>query len=275
MYSPFNRLPQFGSTDWAARRIRNLLDDEDRRKARLTAQAASRAAQSSPMTSAGAGYPGADEGAPDQPANIPRQSRPGPPPYLALRQTPESRRALIDSIIAEEGNQSYDPFGGDTQYGITQPAIDEYKRIVDDSFNLAPRQISRDQAVGIYDGLIKAYRLDRIADPDLRAQIIDMVVNPGIGATGQILLDILVRRGHDVRIDPTDNVIGSRALGAIRDLVNRKDDAELARINNELVRRRKAYYADKIQENSDKADYRRGWMERADSFRFPPTGRRR
>lgn len=271
MYDPFTGSPQFGSTDWAARKIRDLLDDEDRRKSRLTAQAV----PSSPATSADAAYPGADEGAPDQPAYIPRQSRPGPPPYLALRQTPESRRTLIDSIITEEGNQSYDPYGRETQYGITQPAIDEYKRIVDDSFNLAPRQISRDQAVRIYDGLITAYRLDRIADPDLRAQVIDMMVNPGIGATGKMLLDILEERGHGVRIGPTDNVIGSRALGAIRDLVNDKDGAELARINNELVRRRKAYYAERIREDSRKNEYGGGWMDRADSFRFLPTGRQR
>lgn len=219
---------------------------------RLLAQATSSATDALPLTSADATYAGTDETAPDQPAYIPRQSRPGPPPYLGLRQTPESRRALIDTIIADEGRSSHDPFGGDTQYGITRDAIDEYRRLVDGNFKLSPRQISRDLAVQIYDDLIKAHRLDRIADPDLRAQVIDMTVNPGIGATGKMLLDILEERGHDVRVDPADNVIGSRALAAIRDLVNQRNDAELARINNQLVRRRKAYYSDRIQENPAK-----------------------
>jgi len=129
--------------------------------------------------------------------------------------------------------------------------------------------------VQIYDDLIRSYRLDRIADPDLRAQVIDIMVNPGIGAAGEMLLDALEERGYDVRVDPSDNVIGSRTLGIIRDLVNRRDEAELTRINNDLVRRRKAYYADQIQKYPYKDKWRDGWMERAESFRFLPTGRQR
>ncbi len=274
MYDPFKRRPEFGSTDWAAQKIRALLDDEDRRKAR---QAASRAGQSSSAPSDGSAYPSTDELAPHQPAYAHRQSRPAPPPYLALRQTPESRRALIDSIIAEEGVYSKDPDdpGGETKYGVTQAAIDDYRDKIDRNFNLAPGEISRDQAVQIYDDLIRSYRLDRIADPDLRAQVIDIMVNPGIGAAGEMLLDALEERGYDVRVDPSDNVIGSRTLGIIRDLVNRRDEAELTRISNDLVRRRKAYYADQIQDKPFKKKWRKGWMERADSFRFLPTGRQR
>jgi len=146
MYDPFKGRPQFGSTDWAAQRIRTLLDDEDRRKARFTARAASRAGQSSPATPDGSAYPSTDELAPDQPADAHRQSRPAPPPYLAFRQTPESRRALIDSIIAEEGVYSKDPDdpGGETKYGVTQAAIDDYRDKIDRNFNLAPGEISRD-----------------------------------------------------------------------------------------------------------------------------------
>jgi hypothetical protein len=267
MNDPFRKPPRFGTTDWAAQKIRAIIDEEDRRKARRSGRSAAQIAQVRPV--------GVEEAASGVPVYPQSQTHPYPPPHLALRQTPEGRRKLIDSIIAEEGPSSYDRFGGTTRYGITKGAIDDYRNRLDSSFHLAPSRISRDQAVQVYDGLIKSYRLDQIADPDLRAQVIDMMVNPGIGAVSQMLLDVLEQRGHDVRVDPSDNVIGSRTLGVIRDLVNQRDEGELARINNELVRRRKTYYADRIQEIPEKQGYRGGWIERAEAFRFPPTGRQR
>lgn len=225
MNDPFRRPPRFGTTDWAGQKIRAMIDEDDRRKARRSGGSTSQTAQAKTL---GAAQATSGEVASDVPVYSQSQTHPFPPPSLALRQTPESRRGLIDSIIAEEGGYSNDPFGGETMFGITQEGIDDYRNRVDRSFNLTPGQISRDQAVQIYDALIKAYRLDQLADPDLRAQVIDMMVNPGIGATGQMLLDVLEQRGHDVRVDPTDNVIGSRTLGVIRDLVNQRDESELA-----------------------------------------------
>jgi lysozyme family protein len=277
MYDAFRRRPQFGTTDWAAQKIRALLDDEDRQRARLTVRAASRAARSSPATSDGSAYPSTDDVAPDQPAYAHRQSRPAPPPYLAFRQTPESRRALIDSIISDEGGYSNNPDdrGGPTKFGITQNAIDEYRNRVDGSFNQTPAGLSRDEAVQIYDGLIKEYRLDRIADPDLRAQVIDIMVNSGIDSAGKMLLDVLEQRGYDVRTDPSDNVIGSRTLGILRDLVNQRAGRELTRINNDLVSRRRAFLLNLLRGDATQEGHRKGWLDRADSFRFLPTGRQR
>ncbi len=274
MNDAFRRPPRFGTTDWAAQKIRAMIDEDDRRKARRSGDSTWRTAQAK---TSGAAQATSGVVASDVPVHSQSQTHPFPPPYLALRQTPESRRGLIDSIIAEEGGYSDHPAdrGGPTMFGITQDAIDDYRNRIDGSFNLSPGQISRDQAVQIYDGLIQAYRLDQVADPDLRAQVIDTMVNSGIGSAGTMLLDVLEQRGFDVRTGLTDNVIGSRALGAIRDLVNRRDDRELARINNELVRRRKAHYADLIRDDPSQQDFRDGWFDRADAFRFLPTGRQR
>lgn len=278
MYDPFNRSPQFGSMDWAARRIRALLDDEDRKRMRLLAQASSTAADSSPVTVADAAHPGMDQAAADEPAYIPRQSRPGPPRYLALRQTPDSRRALIDSIISDEGSKyTNNPTdrGGPTKYGITQDAIDDHRNRIDPSFNRTPAELSRDEAVQIYDGLIQQYRLDRIADPDLRAQVTDIMVNSGIGSAGEMLLDVLEQRGYDVRTGPGDNVIGSRTHGILRDLVNQRDRRELTQINNDLVQRRREFLLNLLRKDPSQEGRRDGWLDRADSFRFLPTGRQR
>jgi lysozyme family protein len=274
MYHPFRRPPRFGTTEWAAQRIRAIIDEEERRKAGRSGHSNLQTAQAQPFdeTHADSAVAASDTSAYPQ-----SQAHPYPPPYLAFQQTPEARRKLIDWVIAEEGGYSNDPadLGGETKYGITQDAIDDYRTRIDGSFNLSPAQITKDQAIQIYDELIKTYRLDRIADPDLRAQVIDMMVNHGIGNTGTMLLDVLEKRGYDVRSGPNDNVIGSRTLGVIRDLVNQRNDRELMRISNELVRRRKEFYADLIRKRPDQRRFQQGWLERADSFRFLPTGRQR
>lgn len=277
MYDPFNRSPQFGSTDWAARKIRALLDDEDRRKHTLATQVASRTPQSSPLASDVMAQADTDEPASDQPTYAHRQSRPAPPPYLAFRQTPESRRALIDSIISDEGGYQNDPTdrGGPTKFGITRKTIDDYRNRIDPGFNRAPAGLSRDEAAQIYDGLIQEYRLDRIADPDLRAQAIDIMVNSGIDSAGKLLLDVLEQRGYNVRTSPGDNVIGSRTLGTLRDLVNQRDTRELTQINNDLVKRRRAFLLNLLQKDPAQEGHRDNWLNRADSFRFLPTGQQR
>lgn len=255
---------------------RRALQEEARRRARMqVAQSSSSASAATTSTEEAQNETSA------APADAPSQTHPDPRNRYAswlLRQTPEGRHAFLDWMIDNfEGGYVNDPRdpGGPTKYGITQRAIDDYKNLVDGSFNLAPHQITRDQAVQIYDELIKKRRLDRIADPDIRAQVIDMMVNPGIEGAGQILLDVLEQRGYDVRLDPTDNVIGSRTLGIIRDLVDSGNGAELARINNALVRRRQQYYEDRIRDNPAKQVFRDNWMNRAANFRFLPTGRQR
>lgn len=277
MYDPFNRSPRFGSTDWAARKIRAMLDDEDRRKQAPSAQVASQAGQPSPLARDVSSQADTRDLASDQPTHAHRQSRPAPPPYLAFRQTPESRRTLIDSIISDEGGYQNDPAdrGGPTKFGITDETIADYRNRIDPGFNRTPAALSRDEAVQIYDGLIKEYRLDRIADPDLRAQAIDIMVNSGIDSAGRMLLDVLEQRGYGVRTGPGDNVIGSRTLGVLRDLVNQRDSRELTQINNDLVQRRRAHLLELVRKDPTQERFRDGWLDRADSFRFLPTGRQR
>ncbi|MGH6930378.1 MAG: hypothetical protein ACREEV_18820, partial [Dongiaceae bacterium] len=45
MNDPFRRPPRFGTTDWAARKIRAMIDEDDRRKARRSGGSASQTAQ--------------------------------------------------------------------------------------------------------------------------------------------------------------------------------------------------------------------------------------
>jgi lysozyme family protein len=274
MNDPFRRPPRFGTTDWAAQKIRAMLNEEDRRRTRRSSGSNSRTEQARAVHPATAA---SSEVRSDMSVYPQSQTHPYPPPYLTLRQTPESRQGLIDSIIAEEGGYTDDPTdrGGPTNFGITQRTIDDYKNRIDSSFNQTPAGLSRDEAVQIYDGLIKEYRLDRIADPNLRAQVIDIMVNSGIDSAGKMLLDVLEHRGYDVRTGPSDNVIGSRTHAILRDLVNQRADKELTEVNNDLVNRRRAFLFNLLRNDPSQEGRRDGWLNRADAFRVLPTGRQR
>lgn len=218
--------PTFGSTDWAAQQFMRMLDREERHK----------------KTRAGSGPD--PSGAFTQTAQSPEETA-----VQAEREfTPERRRALIDAIIGTEGgyvNSSGDP-GGPTNYGITEDIINDFNigRPADQQFTTPIDQITRDQAASLYDWFISKFKLDRINNPDFRAQVIDMAINMGIENTGRLLLGELGDRGYDVGrdgLDPTSplyNVIGSRTRGVLNRLEEIGDDAELRAINNALVRRR-------------------------------------
>jgi len=197
------------------------------------------------------------------------------PPEDPLAMTPESRRGLIRwSIDKLEGGYVNHPNdrGGPTKFGVTQRALDDYKRITGKTLG-PPRSLARPDAEDVYDALISNYRLDQIADPTVREQVIDIAVTSGIGTAGQLLLDVLQDRGYGVRTDPKDHVIGSRTLGVIRNLVDSDKSAELNRINNALLKRREQQLKKLIQTDPTQAKFEKNWFKRAPSFRVLPTGR--
>jgi lysozyme family protein len=193
-----------------------------------------------------------------------------------LEFTPEQRRAMIDHTINKwEGGYVNDPDdpGGETNFGITQPFIDEYRRLVDRNFALSPDQLTRDDARSLYDGMMSAKKIDKILDPELRAHVFDLMVNPGISAGPALVLDVLDDHGYKVKVGTNDDVIGSRALSAMNDLFLSGDQDKIRRINNALVRKRLNYYQDRITDDPVKAKYRTGWNKRSLSFTDLPTGR--
>jgi type VI secretion system secreted protein VgrG len=211
----------------------------------------------------------------------------------AIRLTPENRRAMISRMIDQfEGGYVDDPddAGGPTHYGITREALKEFQRLLGIGPQAArdaaekrkatigpytPRSLTRQEAEDIHDIIMRGHKIDMIADPALREQVFDMTVNLGSTIGPRLLLDALEDFGHNVRNGLTDDAIGTKALGAVRDLALSRNTGELMRLNNALVDKRRAYYEDSIARDSNNRKFRRGWLNRANSFRILPTGEQR
>lgn len=211
----------------------------------------------------------------------------------AIRLTPENRRAMMSRMIDEfEGGYVDDPDdeGGPTNYGITGEALNEFQRLLGIGRKAAqdaaaqrvatlgrytPRSLTRQEAEDIHDIIMRGNKIDMIADPSLREQVFDMTVNMGPAIAPGLLLDALEDLGYNVRNGPDDNVMGSKALGVIRNLALSGNNRELTRLNNALVDKRRAYYEDSIAREPTNKKFRRGWLNRANSFRILPTGKQR
>jgi lysozyme family protein len=252
--------PTFGSTDWAAQQFMRLLEREER------------------LTRAGSN---ADAGRGDQSHTFVQVAQsPEERSQIELEDlyafTPERRQALINHTIDKwEGGYVNDPDdpGGATNFGITQPFINEYRRLVDKNFALSPAQLSRADAQMLYDRMMTAKKIDQIRDPDLRSQVFDLMVNPGLSANPAIVLNVLEEHGYPVKTGPTDDVIGSRALRAMNGLFAARNFGKLQRINNALVRKRLDHYDNEIDQNAAKEKYRNGWNRRSLSFSDLRTGK--
>ncbi len=311
--------PQFGSTDWAARQFRRILDREERSKkdtSRSTGHGTSRnetvqqvaqnisSAQTPPALSVADLWRLPQRLMPKYARNIrslgdfnplPPEARNefGTDALDAIRLTSENRRAMIRRMIDEhEGGYVNDPndAGGPTNYGVTAGGLKEFHRLLgigpqaaQDAATqreatvgtYAPENIARQEAEDIHDILMRGSKIDMIADPALREQLFDMTVNMGAAVGPGLFLDALEDLGYKVRSGPTDNAIGSRSLSVIRDLARSGDVASLTRLNSALVDRRRAYYEDRVATRHANRKYRRGWLNRANSFRILPTGDQR
>lgn len=235
MYHPSNKDPQFGSTDWAARKIRGLLDEEERRgasPARASIQTAQNASSSPPIP-------------PPKPARAPAPDYPPPPvkPDLtpAWRQDERANR-IIDGLISREvvpgGRTAWNdpnPHGGPTNYGVTSSGLAEWHRYAGaekmpdrDAMPDHPYKLSREQAFRILkEGFYDQYKLPQIDDEVLASHLADMYVNHGFPNASKIVQRALdqVMRAHDLytmrRIpfeagDPVGNRTRSRLNWIIR-----------------------------------------------------------
>jgi lysozyme family protein len=309
-----HRRPAFGSTDWAAQQFRRILDEEERRRAggrRAIANddlaQVAQAAEPAPATdglSAADLWRLPDRQWPDYLRNLPgSQDGRRPPDYNplppevrnsfgtealdAIELTRENRRAMIRRMIAEfEGGFVDDPDdrGGPTRYGMTDKGIGGLYELLAQGPKAAgaamrkgitPRDITPQEAVDAYDIIMRGSKIDLIADPALREQLFDMAVNLGPVPAGRLFLATLAEHGYETRNGPTDGVIGSQALSAIRDLARAGNSQVLANINNDLAGKRRAHYEALIAADASQDDYRRGWLKRAGAFRIRPTGDQR
>ncbi len=275
----FGRRPVRGSVDWAAERIRTMLDEDELAEAELrrlqqsgwTPPASSLA--DADMTT---GDPVADFVRPDllrreamrdearrrarqQLAQIAvaESSAPRIPPRkpaypVQARAVPNAdKRAdpFIDEILQWEGG--YEP-AGPTNFGITQSTLESWNRRYrgKDGMPAHVRNLTKDQARRILKAdYYDAYRLGEIADDDLAHELLDIYVNTGTeghrsiiqSAIDQVMRDHDLYNRHEQPFALTDQV-GPRSRSRLNWLVASGYGPEL---RNALTNHRYGYVRDK------------------------------
>lgn len=174
----------------------------------------------------------------------------------SLLRVPSSDEDIIEMILAHEGgvytNHPADK-GGPTKWGITQKVLSQWlgrPASIDDV-----KSLTREIAGMIYlDRYIRPF--DLLVGP-LRPNVIDMGVNAGVGRASR-LLQQCVGVAVDGKVGP--QTVAATAL--------RPDWSDL------YTGFRLAFYEDLIVTNPTQMVFRRGWRNRALSFKGVPRLRR-
>jgi hypothetical protein len=270
------RRPARGSVDWAAERIRTMLDEDELTEIELRRlQQSGWTPPASSMADAQikTGDPVADFVRPDllrreamrdearrrarqqlaQATPIEGGTAEAPPTALVQPQAmidPDDERAyrFIDEILQWEGG--YEPTGP-TNFGITQNTLDSWNRRYGrkDGMPVHVKDLTKDQARQILKAdYYDAYRLREIADEDLAHELLDIYVNTGTkghrhiiqSAVDQVMRDHDLYNRHEQPFALTDEV-GPRSRSRLNWLVASGYSREL---RNALTDRRYAYVRD-------------------------------
>lgn len=151
---------------------------------------------------------------------------------------------IVEGIIEREGGYNNRPEdkGGPTCWGIA-------KKFHPEAWVNGPP--SKEVARAIYRNRYVA-PFERIIDPALQEQAIDIGVNSGVGMSVQLLQKA-------AGVDKVDGVLGPKTLGVVN-TANAKD------LNNKLVAERLKMFGRILQRDKSQAVFIAGWINRAVEF---------
>ena len=164
-------------------------------------------------------------------------------------------------ILKHEGGFVNDPAdkGGATNLGVTQQTLTEWRGhpvSVDDVKNL-----TEDEARDIYDTrYLKKPKIDWLVFPHPQVFVFDMAVNHGPSRAVKILQKTINKAGFGTL--GVDGGMGPMT----RDAAKKAQDAMGPYFQNAMVEERKAFYEKIIANNPTQEKFRKGWMNRANSF---------
>lgn len=154
----------------------------------------------------------------------------------------------IDLVLRHEGgyvNNPKDP-GGETKYGISKRAYPG-----EDIKNLS---IDRAKAIYYNDYWLKNH-LEKIADKEVAAALLDTVVNHGKGPM------LAQKAAQDIGVPlSVDGKLGPQSIASINSLPAKQYLASLYNV-------RKDYYYDLVLRDPEKAVFLKGWLARIDKWK--------
>ena len=164
-------------------------------------------------------------------------------------------------ILKHEGGFVNDPLdrGGATNLGITQQTLSDWrghKVTVEDVRNL-----TEEEARDIYDTrYLRKPKINQLPFPHPQVLVFDMAVNHGPGRAIKLLQKTIKKAGFGPI--SVDGGIGPQTVAACE----RAQEAMGPYLQNAIVEERKAFYESIIERSPSQERFRRGWMNRADSF---------
>ena len=169
---------------------------------------------------------------------------------------------VVGDILRREGSRFTDhpkDRGGPTRWGVTIPALVEYRRDVGgyvprtaDERREAIRLLTKEEARAIFEWLyVDKPRFGEIKHPELRALLIDTGVLHGRRRAGRWLQSVVSTK--------QDGRVGPITLGAI-------DGRQWRQVYKELLTRRYLGFATFVKRRPDQLVWLRGWTNRANEF---------
>lgn len=171
--------------------------------------------------------------------------------------------SIIDEIIRKEGGYVDNPNdkGGPTKYGITLDTLSNWRGKTCTIRDIQDLTVVEAKEIYLSKYIYKPC-FDKLPD-QIRAQVIDIGVNSGVGTSAILLVRACLKVNPEVAIKETSKLT-SKELAYIKETV---DDYGFVKVMNTLVDARLVYLAKITRNNPKNAEFIMGWVIRALSFR--------
>ena len=172
-------------------------------------------------------------------------------------------KTIFVMVTKWEGGYSNDPAdrGGATKWGITARVYGEYmgRPVTPDQVKAMPW----DHALAIYrERYWRATNIDLLPE-QLQPVVFDMAVNMGPGTAVRLLQHALGDLGRPMI---GDGIIGKLTASIAAGLIK---DRGVKDVIDAICDRRRDYYNEIIAHDPSQARFKRGWLDRCESYRVP------
>ena len=157
--------------------------------------------------------------------------------------------------------------GGETNYGITNIFMEQYKHALPDKKVKPIREITKEDAYKLYNAMWNQHNLGHVRDKSIALLLNDYMINSNEWKVAERVQRILNKKGHTIKVD---KIIGPRTIEAI----NNTDKRWLI---EEILQDRYNHYRSNVAEDTSQIHNFKGWINRLNkiaelagsSTRFP------
>ena len=175
-----------------------------------------------------------------------------------LQEKEEMNRNRFNAVIGEslgfEGGYANSKFdmGGETNYGITKPFMEEYRHALPGGKTKPIKELTVDDALLLYKAMWDRYRLGEIIDWRPAYALNDYMINSYSGGVAKRTQKILNKRNAMLVID---GIFGEKTLAAI-------NAADTEWLVDEILKDRHRNFVGIVRKRRDQINNFKGWMNR-------------